>query len=418
MLSRRSAVSLMLTGLAILAMPLAAGSARYENVSGLKPGRFVWNPAAEGAGPVAIVVSLRERMAHVYRSDVELAFSTIELDAGQSSSSGFYSVSTVAEEPAGRGRALIWRGVDLLARTGQAPAAARVPEEFAGLLHDATTPGVLLVVAEHRSGAQIVHAPGPFAVEIETGTVETGTVKTGMLNTGTVEPGTAETGASAVGRFASPGLSATGSAADATPAAAGEVMSVVVSRADVAAYVLRNGRVVEKLPVAFDQPSLPVGSHAAMLLEGDAKRGRARWLAFGLDSERDAAHVVADGAADAMRRVRFLDRARTAALAKSMHPGTAMILVDGPGPDARQLPRTHVALLTSAETSTASAAAAVKIALPEPARIVEPAALKPSPRTNQKRGPVRAKAAGRNARTAGGPLDHREPWPNSIIWPY
>ena len=403
MLSRRSAVSLLLTGVAIAALPLSAGSARYENISGLKPGRFVWNPAAEGAGPVAIVVSLHERMAHVYRSDVELAFSSIELDAGRSSSSGFYSVSTVAEETSGRGRALIWRGVDLLARTAQASTAARIPEEFAGLLHDATTPGTLVIVAEHRTSAQIVHAPGPFALEIETGTVDRGTV---------------ERGGSAVGRFASPGLSRAESAPGATPGADGDVMSVVVSRADVAAYVLRNGRVVEKLPVTIDQPSLPLGSHAAMLLEGDAKRGQARWLAFGLDSERDAAHVVADRAADAMRRVRFLDRARTAELAKSMGPGAAMILVDGPGPDARQLPRTHVALLTSAETSPASDAVASETAPPAPAKLAEPAASKLPPRTNQKRGSVKAKAAGRNARTARGPLDHREPWPNSIIWPY
>lgn len=403
MLSRRSAVSLLLTGVAIAALPLTAGSARYENISGLKPGRFVWNPAAEGAGPVAIVVSLHERMAHVYRSDVELAFSTIELDAGQSSSSGFYSVSTVAEETSGRGRALIWRGVDLLARTAQASTAARVPEEFAGLLHDATTPGTLVIVAEQRSGAQIVHAPGPFAVEIETGTVDRGTV---------------ERGGSAVGRFASPGLSRAESSPGATPTADGDVTSVVVSRADVAAYVLRNGRVVEKLPVTIDQPSLPLGSHAAMLLEGDAKRGQARWLAFGLDSERDAAHLLADRAADAMRRVRFLDRARTAELAKSMGPGAAMILVDGPGPDARQLPRTHVALLTSAATSTASDAVVSETAPPAPARLAEPAASKLPPRTIQKRGPAKAKAAGRNARTARGPLDHREPWPNSIIWPY
>jgi hypothetical protein len=403
MLSRRSAVSLLLTGVAIAALPLSAGSARYENISGLKPGRFVWNPAAEGAGPVAIVVSLHERMAHVYRSDVELAFSSIELDAGRSSSSGFYSVATVAEETSGRGRALIWRGVDLLARTAQASTAARIPEEFAGLLHDATTPGTLVIVAEHRTSAQIVHAPGPFALEIETGTVDRGTV---------------ERGGSAVGRFASPGLSRAESAPGATPGADGDVMSVVVSRADVAAYVLRNGRVVEKLPVTIDQPSLPLGSHAAMLLEGDAKRGQARWLAFGLDSERDAAHVVADRAADAMRRVRFLDRARTAELAKSMGPGAAMILVDGPGPDARQLPRTHVALLTSAETSPASDAVASETAPQAPAKLAEPAASKLPPRTNQKRGSVKAKAAGRNARTARGPLDHREPWPNSIIWPY
>lgn len=403
MLSRRSAVSLLLTGVAIAALPLSAGSARYENISGLKPGRFVWNPAAEGAGPVAIVVSLHERMAHVYRSDVELAFSSIELDAGRSSSSGFYSVATVAEETSGRGRALIWRGVDLLARTAQASTAARVPEEFAGLLHDATTPGTLVIVAEHRTSAQIVHAPGPFALEIETGTVDRGTV---------------DRGGSTVGRFASPGLSRAESAPGATPGADGDVMSVVVSRADVAAYVLRNGRVVEKLPVTIDQPSLPLGSHAAMLLEGDAKRGQARWLAFGLDSERDAAHVAADRAADAMRRVRFLDRARTAELAKSMRPGAAMILVDGPGPDARQLPRTHVALLTSAETSRSSDAIASETAPPASAKLVEPAASKPPLRTNQKRGPVKAKAAGRNARTARGPLDHREPWPNSIIWPY
>ena len=38
----------------------------------LKPGEYVWEPGLSPEGPVAILVSLPEQMAHVYRNGLEI----------------------------------------------------------------------------------------------------------------------------------------------------------------------------------------------------------------------------------------------------------------------------------------------------------------------------------------------------------
>ena len=60
MLSRRSFVSLIAGSIACGAISAPAVSARYRNVSGLRPGRFVWNPSVTAEGPLAIYARHQE----------------------------------------------------------------------------------------------------------------------------------------------------------------------------------------------------------------------------------------------------------------------------------------------------------------------------------------------------------------------
>ena len=43
----------------------------------LKPGEYVWEPELSPEGPVAILVSLPEQMAHVYRNGSEIGVTTV-----------------------------------------------------------------------------------------------------------------------------------------------------------------------------------------------------------------------------------------------------------------------------------------------------------------------------------------------------
>ena len=43
----------------------------------LKPGQFVWDPAAAPAGPVVMVVSLPEQRGYVYRNGIDIGVTTV-----------------------------------------------------------------------------------------------------------------------------------------------------------------------------------------------------------------------------------------------------------------------------------------------------------------------------------------------------
>ena len=43
----------------------------------LKPGEYVWEPELSPEGPVVILVSLPEQMAHVYRNGIEIGVTTV-----------------------------------------------------------------------------------------------------------------------------------------------------------------------------------------------------------------------------------------------------------------------------------------------------------------------------------------------------
>lgn len=405
MLSRRNFLSLMAASFTCAAFTAPAVSARYRNLSGLGAGRFVWNPSVASEGPMSIVVSLAEQMVHVYRGADELAITRVEVshEARTAGLTGLYAVTGIGEAAAtDAARNTTWRGSELLGIGSPAPnsgnALVRLPHELAELLRGVTPEGALVLVAAQRSGPQVIELPGPFADEIETGSIE----------------------APSVGRFAQPELSKAAIGLSEPPR--DRRRSIIVSQTDGLAYVIENGRVVDRLPVAIEAPGMPLGTHAAMLLAPPKSNGgNGRWLAFGLDRDVTAAHIADDRAAEAIRRVHFLDRKRIAATAALLGPGSALILTDGPGPDRDEPARTRVALLTSdleapARPLTSDAATT----------LAPPAGTPPAPRIASRRAAATARrqpsaikvASGGRRRGGAAPLDHREPWPFSMFWPY
>jgi len=43
----------------------------------LKPGEFVWNPAAAEIGPIVVLVSLGEQRSYVYRNGIQIGVTTV-----------------------------------------------------------------------------------------------------------------------------------------------------------------------------------------------------------------------------------------------------------------------------------------------------------------------------------------------------
>lgn len=418
----------------VLAWGSGVGAERYQNRSGLADGRFVWSPTVAPDGPVTIVVSPGERIVHVYRNGLEIGISTIA--TGVETAGGAYLVSEIdgrIDGDVAPGAALTWRGMDLVPAAGEtgdaAAAVAHLPTDFARLLMEVTHRGAAVIVARERSGPQLFSAPGPFVDPLETGSID-----------------------SSVARFAQPDLRQLEALTEKPPVApevprtvvdetaagkSGEITSLVISRADLSAYVMKDGRIVDRLAVAIEQPTKPFGQHIAILVAPGDQRREAQWLGFALDDRADGAHIVADEAQAAMQRIRFLDRGSVSGLARRLKPGTAIVLTDGHGPSATSSPRFDVALLTSEPASASGTHVPQAAASPDAER--EAAArgaakeaegrripeLRPTAATKPARTSAPAvgqPAAGKSAPATGksprGPLDHREDWPHSMYWPY
>jgi hypothetical protein len=186
------------------------------------------------------------------------------------------------------------------------------------------------------------------------------------------------------------------------------------------------------LPIAVDNPTERFGWHVAVLVSPGSESREARWLAVGLDEDAAAPHVVEDGAASALRRVRFLDRGRTATLSRDLKAGTVVVLMDGHGPSATQVPRLDVALLSSVPSVLAAPEAGRELVpRTEAKRKNEPNVERVEIRrrvspasSSHARAPSRRAAASQAEPAAAprprkrGPLDDREAWPHSMYWPY
>ena len=413
----------------IFALVLAAGPAadaeRYQNRSGLADGRFVWSPTVAPDGPVTIVASPGERIVHVYRSGQEIGIST--LSSSDTSLSGVYLVPGRDQQSTDT---RTWRGIELMpadesAADTQDP--LRLPDDLAGLLAEATQQGASVIIARERSGPPVFSAPGPFVDPLETGSIDNPVArfaqpelrKLEVLTAASLQPDQANLAAAESG----------------TPSGTGSdnLVSLVFSQADASAYVMRGGRVVERLPIEIEEADVPLGQHVAILISSGDEERETQWLAFALDDVATAEHVVADKAEAAMRRIRFRNGTDAARLAHGLVPGTAVLLVNGPGPDADRAPRLDVALLTS-ESAAASDPQMSQSAPPASAeadRSVPDPALSKNNIDQQSSGghsgtgkPARKSTATTKsgsaapAKRARGPLDHREAWPHSMYWPY
>ena len=174
----------------------------------LAPGKFEWTPEASPTGPVVVVVSLAEQMAHVYRGGVRIGRSTISSGKpGYETPTGVFPIlqkrkthfsNKYDNAPMPFMQRLTWDGVALHAgRIPGYPAShgcIRLPHAFAEQLFALTEHGVNVVVADEGShGLAVVHPGDTAPVDAITG-LERGLDTGGIAARDTAGPGMALAG--------------------------------------------------------------------------------------------------------------------------------------------------------------------------------------------------------------------------------
>ena len=291
-------------GLLLAAPPASAeGITKGEPVAPftpqIKPGEYVWKPEISPAGPVVIIVSLAEQKLYVYRNGVRIGRSTISSGKpGHRTPTGVFTIlqknvkhiSTIykgASMP--YMERLTWGGVALHAGNLPGYPAAhgcvRLPLDFARELYTITSNGTSVIVTDQKS------APGS-----------------------TSEPGLLF--AATPGEVAPQG----GVIWKPEKAPAGPV-SVIVSGADGAVYVYRNGIEIGRAPVGGVRGF--TGSYVYSALANVDADGRRDWLSTASVGGR------APNIKDLVKRAR-VDQQFLANTRALISPGSTLILTDTP----------------------------------------------------------------------------------------
>jgi hypothetical protein len=151
------------------AVDAGAYAAAADTPPPLKPGEYDWHPERAGPGPVLIVVSLDDQLAHVYRNGVRIATSTVSSGRrGRETPTGVYTIlqkellhhsNLYDDAPMPYMQRLTWDGVALHAgRIPGYPAShgcVRLPAQFAKKLYDVTYRGGTVVVMDAASLATL-----------------------------------------------------------------------------------------------------------------------------------------------------------------------------------------------------------------------------------------------------------------------
>jgi hypothetical protein len=284
-------------------LALATGFTKGEPVAPFtpqfKPGDYVWHPEISPAGPVVIIVSLPEQVLYVYRNGVRIGRSTVSTGKpGHHTPTGVFTILEKHEKHTSS----IYKGASM-------PYMERVT--WGGVaLHAGNLPG-------YPASHGCVRLPLDFAQQLYT---VTGNGTTVIITDGKSAPG----------NTAAPGLLFTAKPIEAAPpgvpvwtpekSPAGPV-SVIVSSADGAAYVYRNGVEIGRTPVG----GLPVlaGSYVYSALAGIDSEGRHDWLSTASIGGRPP------NIKELVKQV-HVDQQFLAAARALITPGANLILTDAP----------------------------------------------------------------------------------------
>jgi hypothetical protein len=258
------AITVILIPLSITSTSYAQSHTKGRKVapltSVLKPGDYVWHPELAPVGPVLVLVSLPDQLLYVYRNGVRIGRSTASTGKpGKNTPTGVFTVlqkKVHHESSIYKGaqmphmQRLTWTGIAIHAGNLPGyPASAgcvRLPVDFAANLYSVTTVGTTVIIADHKS------APKE-------------TVKPGLLfssKTGT-----------AASRFKW------------TPEKAPKgPVSIIISGADRAAYVYRNGVEIGRTPVSGVERLS--GSYVFTALESFDSSGRREWISTASSGRR------------------------------------------------------------------------------------------------------------------------------------
>ena len=264
-----------------------------------KPGDYVWHPEISPAGPVLILVSIPDQVMYVYRNGVRIGRSTVSTGKpGKQTPTGVFTVlqkKVDHESNIYKGakmphmQRLTWSGIAMHA--GHLPGypasggCIRMPIDFAEKLYAVTGIGTTVMIADNNSGPGVTTRPGLLFAANREQAAPAGTV--------VWRPEKASKGP----------------------------VSIIVSSADGAAYIYRNGVEIGRAPVSgLGRIS---GSYAYSALATLDSSGRRDWLSVASVGGR------APNLKDLANRIavdsEFLANAR--ALIK---PGTSLIVTNAP----------------------------------------------------------------------------------------
>jgi hypothetical protein len=289
------------------------GTPTGKPTGALKPGEYWWHPEISPQGPLMILVSVPEQTMHVYRNGVLIGRSTVSTGSkGHSTPGGVFSIlekkqthrsKTYNNAPMPYMQRLTWTGIAM--HSGALPGypashgCVRLPYDFSQLLFKATDKGGTVIVGDGKtptphlaSNPGLLLAPKDFTSDM-------------------------------VRHLANDEY-------DWRPERSTEgPITIVVSSADNALYVYRNGNPIGRGAVQVSGRG-GLGNHVFTLLEGST--GKPSQLAPGREAGKwmrvtsQGAPVEAD---DIASRIRF-NREFAQKLADEIKPGTTVIVTDQP----------------------------------------------------------------------------------------
>jgi lipoprotein-anchoring transpeptidase ErfK/SrfK len=289
------------------------GTPTGKPTGALKPGEYWWHPEISPQGPLMILVSVPEQTMHVYRNGVLIGRSTVSTGSkSHSTPGGVFSILEKKQThrskkydnaPMPYMQRLTWTGIAM--HSGALPGypashgCVRLPYDFSQLLFKATEKGGTVVVGDGKtptphlaSNPGLLLAPKDFTPDM-------------------------------VRHLANDEY-------DWRPERSTEgPITIIVSSADDALYVYRNGNPIGRGAVQVSGRG-GLGNHVFTLLEGST--GKASQLAPGREAGKWM-RVTSQGRAveadDIASRIRF-NREFAQKLADEIKPGTTVIVTDQP----------------------------------------------------------------------------------------
>jgi hypothetical protein len=277
----------------------------------LKPGEYWWNPQLSPRGPLMVLISIPEQTMHVYRNGILIGRSTISSGSiGHETPGGVFSILEKNETyrskkydnaPMPNMQRLTWTGIAM--HSGQLPGYAashgcvRLPYDFSLLLFQATSKGGTVVVGDGKTPTPhlaanpgLILAPKDFTPDM-------------------LRPLAAQD-------------------YDWHPERSSEgPITIVVSSADKALYVYRNGNAIGRAPI---EARGSLGTNVFTLLEGTT--GKQSALVPGREG-RNWMHVTSEGRrmeADALTSRLRMNPEFAGKLYDAIAPGTTVIVTDKP----------------------------------------------------------------------------------------
>ena len=284
----------------------------------LKPGEYWWHPEISPQGPLMILISIPEQEMHVYRNGIMIGRSSVSTGSkGHETPGGVFSIlekeqshrsKTYNDAPMPNMQRLTWTGIAM--HSGQLPGYAashgcvRLPYDFSQLLFSTTNRGGTVIIGDGKtpvprlaSAPGLMLAPKDFSPEM---------LHSLAKNDYDWHPERSPEGP----------------------------ITIVISSADKAMYVYRNGDPIGRASVEISGKGLSglekLGNHVFTMLEGTTgkpsrftpKHEEARWMrvtgegrAVDADTLESRLHFSPD----------FADK-----LANELKPGTTVIVTDYP----------------------------------------------------------------------------------------